>query len=431
MGLLKSSQGDGLFLQERFLTDVLVARRRPWASRCPFGSWAVESRDVSFVGKFRGVHFSALEKFVFSFPVVCRLKMGEEIDQAQFDLRDIVSRIVEMLTSGRSVCLSNESSCAVLASALENSIDLDEGEERTSKHSVLLHRDVASARDFLAETSPVAKRLMSKCWPGSVRLVFRQELDERLLSQLSPSAQRSFQAGNGLCLCVPSSPLLHGVLQQVPFPLLRVELDKKNRNRQSGLTIVDSDSQSIESEAEIHIDGDRWELVKPSGLRSVDVARMTTTHYLFICTGNTCRSPMAEAIFRQLLAERFDCDESRLGEHGFEIGSAGLAAGVGAPASPESVEVCRVHGVDLTHHASQPLTEELLLAADKVFTMTEGHRESILSRYPELESLIELLSRNGQDVSDPIGWGMAAYQQCHHEISESLQALVEELTNKS
>jgi len=194
------------------------------------------------------------------------------------------------------------------------------------------------------------------------------------------------------------------------------------------LTVLNFDPQSVDSEVQIDIDGQRRELVSQSGLAAEEVARMTTVRILFVCTGNTCRSPMAEGMFRRLLAEHLRCDESALVRQGFDIGSAGLAARIGAPASPESVEICREHGVDLSSHLSRPISDALLHAADRIYTMTLGHRDAILSQYPELEDHVELLSRGGQDVSDPIGWGTTAYQQCHAEITGSLKALVEELT---
>src|SRR5690606_23930534 len=126
--------------------------------------------------------------------------------------------------------------------------------------------------------------------------------------------------------------------------------------------------------------------------------------------------------------ERLQGETGQWHGDGYGVSSAGLAAMEGAPASPESVELCAEQGVDLRSHASQPLTEALLVQTDRLYTMTAGHREAILSRYPELSDRVEVLSRNGDDVTDPIGCGRSAYEQSFTEITENLRVLVDELT---
>src|SRR5690606_38607488 len=96
------------------------------------------------------------------------------------------------------------------------------------------------------------------------------------------------------------------------------------------------------------------------------LARLAGEVYLFVCTGNTCRSPMAEALFRKMLADRLECREDELMDHGFVVISAGLAAYKGAPAAPESLEILRREGIDLSAHESQPVTEELLFHCDHI-----------------------------------------------------------------
>ena len=154
---------------------------------------------------------------------------------------------------------------------------------------------------------------------------------------------------------------------------------------------------------------------------------MSATMIVFVCTGNTCRSPMAEAIFRRLLSERLQCDPSELSDRGYVVISAGLAAMQGSPASPEAVTILSRQGIDLQDHRSQPLTAELLQRADQVYTMTQSHRNAILSSSLSLADQVELLSRDGSNIADPIGAGMNKYETCCRQIETHLRGIIEQM----
>ena len=134
---------------------------------------------------------------------------------------------------------------------------------------------------------------------------------------------------------------------------------------------------------------------------------------------------MAEELFRQSLSNKLGCVAEELGEHGYAVASAGLAAGRENPASPESVNVLQRRGLDISEHRSQPLTAELLETTYKVFTMTRYHREVILRARPELADRIQLLSNNGHDVADPIGGGIGDYISCCEEIERYVDTIVD------
>src|SRR5262249_29161661 len=134
-----------------------------------------------------------------------------------------------------------------------------------------------------------------------------------------------------------------------------------------------------------------------------DVSGKHTSVILFVCTGNTCRSPMAAAMCRKLLAERLQCTPAELPQHGYEVLSAGMAAYEGDRATPEAVEAVRELGVDLSSHASKPLTAELITRADYLITMTRGHQLAMLARYDECGPLPRLLDPEGNDIADPVG----------------------------
>ena len=94
---------------------------------------------------------------------------------------------------------------------------------------------------------------------------------------------------------------------------------------------------------------------------------------LFVCTGNTCRSPMAEALFRKAVAGRDD----------FSVNSAGVAASAGSPCSHDTERICDVLKTPLEAFRSRPVSAKLLKEATHVFTMTRGHLHVLEDRFPE------------------------------------------------
>jgi protein-tyrosine phosphatase len=177
----------------------------------------------------------------------------------------------------------------------------------------------------------------------------------------------------------------------------------------------------------VRVGTDRWELIHEGVASKRTLNRLAGNMYLFVCTGNTCRSPMAEGLFRKLLAERLKCPEDELVDRGFVVASAGVAAAHGSPPSPEAVEILTGRGVDLRGHESQPVTAQLLSQADQIFTMTRSHRELLVRDFPELAESVRLLARDGADVIDPIGAGLDEYRRCADQIEGYLQGIMAEL----
>ncbi len=151
---------------------------------------------------------------------------------------------------------------------------------------------------------------------------------------------------------------------------------------------------------------------------------------LFVCTGNTCRSPMAEMIFRKLAAQQLGCRDWELRERGIDVFSAGLAAYENSPASPEAVQVMREHGLELAEHLSQQVTIDMVQKSTLVLALTERHRRALVESCPERSQVIVLLGRDGQDIQDPIGGSVDEYRQCASQIGQSLRLWVEELLKK-
>jgi protein-tyrosine phosphatase len=149
---------------------------------------------------------------------------------------------------------------------------------------------------------------------------------------------------------------------------------------------------------------------------------------VFVCTGNTCRSPMAEAICKKRLAERLDCAVEDLPARGFVVESAGLAAAEGLPAADEAVAVAARLGADLSRHESHLLTPEQAVQADYLLGMTMSHVRALTDYFPVQP---RLLSPEGDDVDDPIGLPLPAYEACARQMTAYIDRLVAELVPDS
>ncbi|WP_342433596.1 low molecular weight protein arginine phosphatase [Neobacillus sp. FSL H8-0543] len=140
---------------------------------------------------------------------------------------------------------------------------------------------------------------------------------------------------------------------------------------------------------------------------------------LFVCTGNTCRSPMAEAILKN---KNLD---------GVEVRSAGVYAANGGEASAHAQRVLDEKGID-HHHQSSLLTKDEVDWADLILTMTASHKTAILQQYPECwKKLFTLKEFSGEtydhDVVDPFGGNLKIYQETYQDLEKWINKAIEKL----
>lgn len=144
---------------------------------------------------------------------------------------------------------------------------------------------------------------------------------------------------------------------------------------------------------------------------------------LFVCTGNTCRSAMAEGMLKAMLKEK--------GMDHIHVSSAGILAASGEGASLPSISVMSEIGVDLKNHRARQVSTKLVKEADLILTMTEGHKNAIQSWEPsvwkKIYTLKEYAGIAGRDISDPYGLPEEEYRRTREELRQALEKIIEKI----
>jgi protein-tyrosine phosphatase len=148
--------------------------------------------------------------------------------------------------------------------------------------------------------------------------------------------------------------------------------------------------------------------------------------FLLVCTGNTCRSPMAHGFFSKYLAEKSGCGVDRLEQKGYKVFSAGTMGLVGSQATSEAIAACRAKGIEIAEHRSTALSKELLDDCDIIYVMGRMHREYVVSMSPEAAEKCMLLA-DDVEIPDPIGQPQATYNSCAEMIEKAVKKRIGEL----
>lgn len=356
---------------------------------------------------------------------------------------DVLRRAAAVLAEGGLVAFPTETVYGLAANALRPDAVarlLQSKGRPIDKPLTVALPDAAAALEWVPGLSPLGRRLARRCWPGPVTLVFGAGLDGGRLDQLSEEVRQRLSPHGTLGLRVPAHAALLDTLGLVSYPVV---LTSANRSGEpaavtaeevaaavgDGLDLLIDDGPCYYGQAStvVRVEGAAWTILREGVVPAEELEQLGTRVILFVCTGNTCRSPLAEALCKKLLAERLGCDPAELPRRGYLVLSAGLAAQTGAPAATEAVAAASELGADLSGHVSRPLSAGLAAQADDLIAMTRGHLEMLATSAPGLACQPRLLAGAGADLPDPIGGDQEDYRACARQILGHLESFVAEL----
>ncbi|MBI1380862.1 MAG: hypothetical protein GC161_07225 [Planctomycetaceae bacterium] len=344
---------------------------------------------------------------------------------------EVLEALLGALASGRPVALPSETAYILVARA-DHAPALARLAAEAARHlnpeavhlaPALLLQGAEALGTARRPLSPLSQRLAARYWPGPLSLVLEGP-DNRAPALVKDGTTRYACVAQRTTAALVAAAEFPLAAQESAGPggALDVDAEGALRHHGEGLALVldGGPSRLGEASAVLAVTRGRFELWR-EGLLPLEQLRKTAgLSIAFVCTGNTCRSPMAEALARAELRRRLGTES--LSEFGFRLLSAGVQAAVGAPAANHAIDVLAARSIDLTGHRAQAAIPEEIARLDRVYCLTRGHREAlVLALPPGRAAHVELLDPDGRDIPDPIGRPRSEYEHC----ADALAAAVE------
>jgi protein-tyrosine phosphatase len=338
-------------------------------------------------------------------------------------------RVLHELRAGQVVAVPTECGYEAAAFGLDAAAVARLASLAADEHPVaVVIRSQHEVVDWAPSIRGVAARLVRSWAPGPFLPIVRGGEERGLARHLPSDVHDHVLRHQGIPFRWPDRDDLEPLLAGLGGPLLMTRMGTDPRTPQAAAEVAELDlvldaglSPILAPPTVVHADSRRFRVIREGAVSVDDLDDSARCRVLFVCTGNTCRSPMAKALCRRLLADTLGCGLEELADRGYEIESAGLAAHSGSEASPEAVVIVRQRGSDLSGHRSQPLTVDLLARADHLFLMTADHLRMLRGVRGLVGPAPQLLSPDGEDVTDPIGSPEDVYEECADQIREMLE----------
>jgi len=286
---------------------------------------------------------------------------------------DIITEAASFIDSGALVAFPTETVYGIACRAEVSSLNkLNNIKKRgVDKHYTIHIGQKNDATKYLPNIGLKAKKLIDNAWPGPLTIIFELK-DEQLCKQREIFDDDVFDIiykDKTIGLRCPDNPIASMLLQNTNYPVVAPSANKTGDNPSfNAEQVMSYFSSKIDylldggpckykkSSTIVKISNNRLKILRPGVYTQSDLKAMSDVKFLFVCTGNICRSPMAVGIFRKQIAEKLKCNVDELNQIGYIVSSAGIMGMTGTRASTEAIKACESMGINIDSHISQALS---------------------------------------------------------------------------
>ncbi|HRX83835.1 MAG TPA: L-threonylcarbamoyladenylate synthase [Phycisphaerae bacterium] len=358
--------------------------------------------------------------------------------------RDIVQRAAEVLRAGRLLAFPTETVYGVgaradQAEAIDRLRDV-KGREITKPFTLHIG-DPEHVHRYVPGLHGLTRRFVRKAWPGPLTIVFAvpDPAQAPVIQDIGTEHIPNLYYDNTIGIRCPDDATAAAILTEAGVPVVAASANRAGGTppRSAEGVVADLDgavdllvdggpARYAKASTVVRLTDGGFEILREGVVDERMLRRYAALNVLFVCSGNTCRSPMAAVMLRAELARHLGCKPEELAARGVTVSSAGAGSFGGSPASEGALAAMERRGLDLSDHVARALDVDAIQQADHVYCMTRGHRAAVVALVPQAAGKTELLG-DDTEINDPFGGPHEGYEACAAEIEAALKRRLAEM----